>query len=172
MTGDVGAKSVDSYKWLHRSLASYYRDQDLPVRDPVPFTPLDKPLSGATVAVITTAGAHLVTDEPFDVEREKREPSWGDPSYRVLPKTVKSGDVRFSHLHYKPEDALSDLDVLFPVPLLREFAKEGRVGRVAERHYSFMGFQLDPRVLLEEHLPKVIASLQEDGVDAVVLTPA
>ena len=123
------------------------------------------------MAAITTAGVHLA-DDPFDLERERREPAWGDPSFRVLPRDVGSDDVRVSHLHYNHSDVLEDLDVAFPVPLLRKFETEGRVGRVADRHYSFMGFQLDPAELLERHLPKVIASLREDAVDAVVLTPA
>ena len=168
----MASEKVDSYKWLHRSMASYYREMELPSRDPIPFTATRQPLAGATIAVVTTAGVHLSTDKPFDVERERREPTWGDPTYRVLPKEVTAGDVEINHLHYDPGDALQDLDVVFPVPLLHKFEAEGRIGRVADRHYSFMGFQLDASELLEDHLPKVITSLHEDSVDAVVLTPA
>ncbi len=163
---------MDSYKWLPRSLTSYYQGMDLPVRDPIPFTPMRAPIRESSVAVVTTAGVHLATDDPFDVERERREPAWGDPSFRVLPRDVGSDEVQISHLHYDPSDSLQDLDVSFPVPLLRKFEAEGQIGRLADRHYSFMGFQLDPTELLERHLPKVIASLREEAVDAVVLTPA
>ena len=165
-------RRVDSYKWLPRSLAAYYQGLELKRREAVPFARLDKPLSRSTVAVITTAGVHLTDDDPFDVDRERREPAWGDPSYRVLPGSVTAEDVGISHLHYDPSDAREDLDVVFPVPLLRKLKVEGRIGRVAERHYSFMGFQLDPTALLENHLPNVIGSLREDVVDAVILTPA
>lgn len=164
--------TIDSYRWLPRGLAAYYRDMDLPREDPIPFTRLDKPLSECTVAAITTGGVHLKDGRPFDVEREEREPSWGDPSFRVLPADVDTEQVSVSHLHYDPDDALSDLDVVMPVPLLRRFVTEGKIGGLTARHYSFMGFQLDPTELLERHLPEVIENLREDAADAVILTPA
>ena len=163
---------TDSYRWLPRSLAAYYQGMDLAREDPIPFAPLRKPLSECRVAVITTGGVHLDDDRPFDLERERREPSWGDPSYRVLPADVDGGRVAISHLHYNPDDALADLDVLFPVPLLRGLAEEGEIGAVTARHYSFMGFQLEPAALLADHLPSVIEKLREDEADAVILTPA
>lgn len=163
---------TDSYRWLPRSLAAYYQGMDLAREDPIPVAPLGKPLSECKIAVITTGGVHLDDDRPFDLERERREPSWGDPSFRVLPADVDGGRVAVSHFHYNPEDALADLDVLFPVPLLRHLAEEGEIGAVTARHYSFMGFQLEPKALLEDHLPRVIENLREDEADAVILTPA
>ncbi len=165
------AVTVDSYRWLPRSLASYYRDMDLPQADPVPFTRLDKPVAGCTVAAITTGGLHLKDDRPFDVEREEREPSWGDPSYRVLPADVDTDQISVAHLHYNEDDALADMDIVLPLPLLRRFASERTIGGLTARHYSFMGFQLDPKELLESYLPEVIDQLHKDGADAVILTP-
>lgn len=164
--------AVDSYKWLHRSLAGHYRDMELERRDPIPWTPLEELVERSTVAAITTGGVHLRDDEPFDVERERREPFWGDPTYRVLPRAVTSEDVEVTHLHYDPSDALADLDVLLPVPLLRELAEERRVQRVATRHYSVMGYQPEPAELLARHVPRMIETLREDEVDVVVLSPA
>ncbi len=163
---------VDSYRWLPPALAAYYRALDLPRQDPRPWATLSKPLRECRVAAVTTAGVHLGADEPFDLDRERREPTWGDPSYRVLPRDVSSDDVQISHLHYDTSDAKEDLDVVLPVPLLRQFESEGVVGEVAPRHYSFMGFQLDATELLERYLPEVISQLRDDAVDAVVLTPA
>lgn len=164
--------AVDSYRWLPRSLAAYYRDMDLPRDNTPPFAALGKPPSECTIAAITTGGVHLKDDRPFDLAREELEPSWGDPSFRILPSGIQTGDAAIAHLHYDEGDAMEDLDVVLPVPLLRRRATEGAIGRVADRHYSFMGFQLDPTELLETHLPYVIGHLREDGVDAVILTPA
>lgn len=168
----MSTKVVDSYRWLPRGLAAYYQGLDLPRRDPVPWTPPRRPPAEATVAVVTTAGVHLKDDRPFDLDRERREPQWGDPSYRMLPRGVATDDVSIGHLHYDNSDALADLDVVFPVPLLAKLESEGRIGRVASRHYSFMGFQLDPAGLLQRHLPEVVEKLREDAVESVVLTPA
>ena len=164
--------AVDSYRWLPRSLAAYYREMDLARREPIPWTAPSKPLAKSTVAALTTGGLHLKGDRPFDAERERREPAWGDPTYRVIPGDVRSGDVSVSHLHYDAADVLEDINVLLPVPLLRKMRAEGRIGEIAPRHYSFMGFQLEPAELLDEHLPEVIAALKSDAVDLVVLTPA
>lgn len=163
---------MDSYRWLPRGLAAYYSDMDLPVQDPIPWSSPEAPVTASRVALVTTAGVHLRSDAAFDLDRERKEPTWGDPSYRVLPRDVTGEDVAFSHLHYDSSDAQSDLDVLFPVPLLRKLEGEGRVGTVADHHYSFMGFQLDPSELLDRHLPEVISRLKDEAVDAVILTPA
>lgn len=163
---------VDSYRWLPPALAAYYGSLDLPRQDPVPWSPLSKAVKESRVAVVTTAGVHLASDDSFDLDRERREPIWGDPTYRILPRDVGSDDVELSHLHYDTSDAKEDLDVVLPVPLLRQLQSEGIIGDVATRHYSFMGFQLDATELLDRHLPEVISHLREDAVDAVVLTPA
>jgi D-proline reductase (dithiol) PrdB len=105
------------------------------------------------------------------MEREEREPNWGDPSYRVLPADVETDQISIAHLHYNEDDALADMDVVLPVPLLRTFVSEGTIGGLTARHYSFMGFQLDPDELLDNYLPEVIDKLREDAADAVILTP-
>jgi D-proline reductase (dithiol) PrdB len=164
--------AIDSYRWLPHSMAAYYREMDLPRQEPIPFAKFAKPLREAKIAAITTGGVHLKDDRPFDIHREQREPAWGDPSFRLLPQDIDTGQVSISHLHYNHEDALADLDVLLPLPLLRRFAAEGEIGGLTPRHYSFMGFQLNPKELLDNYLPDVVETLREDGADAVVLTPA
>lgn len=163
---------MDSYRWLTPTLAAYYRSLDLQREDPLPWSRLSKAMKECRIAVVTTAGVHLASDAPFDLDRERREPVWGDPSYRMLPREVDSHDIEVSHLHYDASDAKEDLDVVLPVPLLRQLESEGVVGDVAPRHYSFMGFQLNPSELLDRYLPEVMSQLREDAVDAVVLTPA
>lgn len=163
---------IDSYRWLPRSMAAYYQALEVPQADLIPFTPLEKPLEATRFAAITTGGVHLTSDQPFDLERERQEPTWGDPTFRVLPADVSTEDVAISHLHYNRDDALDDLDVVFPVPLLRSLADTGTIGDITPRHYSFMGFQLDPTELLERHLPRVVEHLREDAAEAVILTPA
>lgn len=172
MGGRLACMTTDSYRWLPRSLASYYRAIELEEHQPPPFARLRKRVAQSRIAAITTGGVHLKDDRSFDLDRERQQPTWGDPSFRVLPADVATSDIAISHLHYNPDDALADLDVVLPVPLLRKLVGEGVVGDVTRRHYSFMGFQLDPRSLLVDHLPKVIAMLREDHADAVVLTPA
>jgi len=114
----------------------------------------------------------LGTDRPFYQEGERRNPWWGDPSYRIIPGTATRPDVRFYHLHIDPSYAEQDLNCLFPLQRLQELAQAGAVGRSTPRHYSFMGYILRPETLLEETTSSIIRNLKEDHADVVVLVPA
>ena len=81
---------------------------------------------------------------PFDQERERRDPWWGDPSSRVIPLGTTERDVRLYHLHIDPRFGEADLDVVLPMRRLTELAQEGLTGQPAPRHYSIMGYILEP----------------------------
>ena len=117
-------------------------------------------------------GLALKTDKPFDQEGERRNPWWGDPSYRIIPADATERDVRLYHMHIDPSYAEQDLNCLFPLGRLNELAQTGEIGRVAPRHYSMMGYLLNPKQLLDETVPAIIENLREDRVDAVILVPA
>jgi D-proline reductase (dithiol) PrdB len=139
---------------------------------PVPWTPLHKPLSECTVSLLSSAGIALKTDQPFDQDRERKNPWWGDPTYRVLPKTATREDVKLYHLHIDPTYAEQDLNCLFPLQHLQTMEDTGRIGRMGPRHYSIMGYILKPEILLQETVPALIRDLKEDFADVVVLVPA
>ncbi|MFA5889852.1 MAG: glycine/sarcosine/betaine reductase selenoprotein B family protein [Actinomycetota bacterium] len=165
--------SVDSYRFLPRSLAAFF--QAAPVARPgiIPFSPLSKPLADCSVALVTTAGLHLRDEQPpFDLDRERREPAWGDPSFREIPASVRQDQIGASHLHYNTADTLEDVNCVFPIHRLHEAQRAGRIGAVAPTHYSFMGFQLDQHEQVERYVPQVVQQLRRDAVDAALLTPA
>jgi D-proline reductase (dithiol) PrdB len=124
------------------------------------------------VALISTGGIALKTDRPFDQEGERKNPWWGDPSYRIIPQTARTEDIRVYHMHIDPALGERDLNCLLPVERLEELVAAGKVGRAAPSHYSFMGYILDPRELLAKSIPAIIEHLREDAVDVVVLVPA
>jgi D-proline reductase (dithiol) PrdB len=64
------------------------------------------------------------------------------------------------------------LNCLFPLQRLQEMENSGRIGRMSERHYSIMGYILNPERLLWETVPALIRNLKEDMADVVVLVPA
>jgi D-proline reductase (dithiol) PrdB len=121
---------------------------------------------------MTSAGISFKADPPFDVDREKREPAWGDPSSREIPHTATEADIDVNHLHINTDYIKQDINVMLPLARFREFAKEGIIGALAPTCYSFYGFQMDPSVLLEETMPEVISKMKAEGVEAVLLTPA
>lgn len=166
-------KTVDSYRFISgitkRMIKSWI---NLEEPRPIPWTPLPRPMSQCTVALISSAGVALDTDKPFDQEGERQNPWWGDPSYRILPDTATEDNVRLYHLHVNPCYAEQDLNCLFPIQRLNELAEAGEIGRAAPRHYSIMGYILQPDQLLQETTPAMIRNLQEDQADVVILVPA
>lgn len=137
----------------------------------IPWTPQDKSLSESTLAIISSAGLALNSDRPFDQEGERANPWWGDPSYRVLPRTAAVNEIRLYHMHINPSLVKQDLNTLFPLQTALGLEKEGIIGKVADRHYSYMGYILQPETLLEESVPAMILQMQKDQVDSVLLAP-
>ena len=163
---------VDSYRWLPPALRTYFETRAYEPFEGVPWTPLARPLREATVALVTTAGINVRGEQsPFDYEREQREPLWGDPSFRTLPRDLRQEQVQTGHLHINNDDLEADIDVAFPIHRALELEAAGEIGRVAPRHYSVMGFQQDLAAWRAETGPAIARALRADGVNAVVLTP-
>ena len=135
----------------------------------VPWATLRRPVRQSVVALVTTAGVHLKSDRPFDME----DPD-GDPSFRVLPSDTRPADLTITHKYYDHSAADRDINVVLPVDRLRELHKAGQVGGMAPFHYSFMGHIDGPHIktLMEETGPDVARRLRSDGAEAVFLTPA
>src|SRR5262245_16913474 len=119
-----------------------WAERDARVRREVPWTPLAKPLGECTVALVTTAGVARRDDRPFDEEGERRDPWWGDPSWRLIPQGTPESAVDLHHLHVDRRFGRQDLDVVLPMRRLSELAAEGVVARASPVHYSIMGYQL------------------------------
>ena len=78
-----------------------------------------------------------------------------------------------THDYYDHTDAEKDLNIVFPIERLREFASEGIISKAADTHYSFMGHIMGPHIytLMEVNAPEVAARLKKQKVDYVLLTP-
>lgn len=136
------------------------------------FTPLAKPLRECTVALLSTAGVARKDDRPFDQEGERRNPWWGDPTFREIPLGTTEQDVRLYHMHIDPRFGESDLDVVLPMRRLTELADEGFVGKPAATHYSVMGYIIEPQELVEKTAPDIAERMRDEHVDAAALVPA
>lgn len=137
----------------------------------IPWSPLRRPLSEATVTLISTAALSVSGDAPFDTQSERANPWWGDPSYRVIPRVATERDVSASHLHIDTGYVSRDLDVALPLRRLDELAQVGFVGRVAPSHYAFQGYLLDPTEFLATSVPAMVDRMKTEEVDAAVFVP-
>lgn len=166
---------VDSFKYLPRSFRPMYDDPEPKASEPT-WAPFEKRLAQARIALLTSAGLYLeATQEPFDLERERQEPNWGDPTYRLIPQEVTTDDLGMTHLHVNNEHILEDHNVALPTEALDELVSRGWVGSAAPEHVSVMGYQgwTDDRLRRwrEETAPKLIGDLQGRETDGVVLAP-
>ncbi|RME07125.1 MAG: hypothetical protein D6803_04765 [Anaerolineae bacterium] len=168
--------SVDSFKFLPRLLAAYYQAIAQASSDPIPWTPLERPLSECKFGLVTSGGLYLrERQQPFDLERERQHPSWGDPSFREIPTDVQQGDLAVSHLHLNTEDIQADFNILLPIHRFQELAAEGVIGGLASKVFSFMGYQgfpPDTKAWEQDYGPQVAEAFKSEGVHAVLLTPA
>jgi D-proline reductase (dithiol) PrdB len=137
----------------------------------IPWAPLGRPLAECRVALVSTAGLALAEDIPFDQDGERRDPWWGDPSFRMIPREAVAGEVRAYHLHVNLRPLEQDLDCVFPLGRLRELAEAGTIGSSAPTHYSFMGYTLRPAPLLSQSVPAMVRRMRAEGVDLVLLAP-
>jgi D-proline reductase (dithiol) PrdB len=129
-----------------------------------PFARAKKSLQESRLALVTTGGVHLPEQPRFDID----DPL-GDCSYREIPSDAE--DLTWTHAYHRPGEG-TDLDAVFPLWTLRKLVREGVVGEINGRHFSFMGAIHDSGPLIEETAPEVAKKLADDGVDAVLLTPS
>ncbi len=129
-----------------------------------PFVRPKKRLEESRIALVTTGGVHLPEGARFDID----DPL-GDCSYREIPADAQT--LTWTHAYYAP-DRDADLDSVFPLWTLRRLDRDGVVGELNHRHFSFMGAIHDPGPLDRETAPEVAGKLADDGVDAVLLTPS
>lgn len=168
--------SVDSFKYLPRLVTRYYKLTSVPDYGPIPWTPLKKSIELCRFTLVTSGGLYdKRRDPPFDLAREEREPSWGDPSYRAIPSTIPPGDVGASHYHLNTEGVLADRNLLLPIDRFRELVDAGQVGGLTPHHYSYMGYQGFPSNLgawIKTYGPEVAGRMREEEADCVFLTSA
>ncbi len=134
----------------------------------VPWTVVVKRLRECSVSIVTTAGVHRKDQTPFDM----KDPN-GDPSLRIIDGVASVGELMITHDYYDHRDADKDINIVFPIERLREFAEDGIIKAVADIHFSYMGHIVGPhiRTLTDVTAPEAARRLKSEGVDIALLTP-
>lgn len=128
----------------------------------IPYTPRTRELSQTVFALVSTAGVHLRTQEPFDLA--------GDNTWREIPGDVRAANLMVTHAHYDHRHADQDINCVFPIDRLRELAEAGVIGGVGDRHLGFMGYTQRLRDLYERAAPEMAQVVERSRADAVLLT--
>jgi len=136
--------------------------------DPVPWTPLRKPLADCRVALVSSAGFVAPGQAPFD-ERGRG----GDVSFREIPADTDVHTLVDTHRSevFDHRGMRADPNLTFPIDRLRELAARRRIGAVNHRHLSFMGGITAPGRLVQRTAPEAAQWLAADGVDVALLVP-
>jgi len=123
-------------------------------------------MAKSTIAIVTAGGVHLKEQEPFNIADEL-----GDLGYRVFPEDVDSSQLMVTHHHYDHSDADQDINVVFPIDVLRDLQAEGFIRNVAKKHVGYMGYTMQLKAMYEGTAREIANEIDKGSrADAVVLT--
>ncbi len=132
--------------------------------EPEAWAPITRPLAKTTVALVSSCGAHLKSQEPFDAALR------GDLVFYEVPTTVEPSELMISHPSYDHSDADRDINCVLPYERLREFVGEGRLGALSPRAYTCMGRIPNASLVQRTLAPQIAERVAADKVDLVLLT--
>ena len=88
-----------------------------------------------------------------------------------MDENVQSADLMVTHHHYDHSDADEDINVVFPIDILRELVDEGFIGEVAKKHVGYMGYTMRLKNMYDETAPQIADEIDRGSrADAVILT--
>lgn len=131
--------------------------------DPPPWTPLRRPLAECRLGLVASGGIYVTGQVAFHHK--------DDASFREVPTDVATADLRATHFAYDLTDARADPNVVFPIDRLRELVREGRIGSLASKAFTFMGGIYSARRVRDELAPAITERLLAERVDVALLVP-
>jgi D-proline reductase (dithiol) PrdB len=132
----------------------------------VPFTPFERELAKTSIAIVSAGGVHLKDQEPFNIADEL-----GDLGFRMIPEDADSSDLMVTHHHYDHRDADRDINVVFPIDVLRDLKAVGFIGGLAKKHVGYMGYTMQLKAMYEGTAREIANEIDHGSrADAVILT--
>lgn len=180
--GDSERVIETAYKWQLHAYAGHLGDPaDFPHRhEDISLATLDKPLSDARVALVTSSGHFLNGDdpEPFgvkDMTQREAESRIGDflreaPELSAIPFDADPSELRVRHGGYPVQAVAADHQVALPLDHMRTLVDEGFIGEVVPDAFSFVGAASQLR-LQRGVAPAWAERLKDLETDAVLLVP-
>lgn len=143
-----------------------------------PFQQLTEALANTTLGLVTSSGHYALDDPPADSRPDQTQAETAArvteylkeaPDLSAIPVDTPDDNITVKHPGYDIRSASRDLNVAFPVRLLEELASKGRIGRVADHAYSFVGACAQGR--LRKELDGWVELWKSAGVEALFLVP-
>lgn len=140
---------------------SHMREQE-----DMPAAVLKKPLHECKAALISTAGVHMITDSPFDVDNPA-----GDHTIRIILSDTAEDQLTVTHIYIDTKFAKSDPTIVFPLPQLKALVAAGKIGSISRVHIGLNGGMLDTTLAEKESIPQVVELFRNEGIDVALLVP-
>jgi hypothetical protein len=143
-----------------------FKTYPFPAFEETPWTPVRTPLAKGRLGIISTAALYRRNiDPPFPDTIE------GDPQILELPGMVETGELTTSHAHIPQDAILADVNVALPLDALRGLVKDKKIGELAPRIFSLIGYRTRANEVAIQTATKIAAGLKEDGVTHALLVP-
>lgn len=145
---------VRSYRWRHI--------------DPVPWSPLQKPLAECRLGLVSSAGLSAPGQEGFDVTKRG-----GDPGFREIPTEINVQELIENHRSqsWDHQGVEQDKNLAFPIDRAKELVETGRIESLSGRQLSFMGSITAPGRFVRDFVPQAAEVFVEEEVDVALLAP-
>jgi D-proline reductase (dithiol) PrdB len=136
--------------------------------EPVPWTPLRRPLAQSKLALVSTAGIVAPGQTPFDDAVKG-----GDWSFREIRGDADPHQFVECHRSESFDHAgiQADANLAFPLDPARALVAAGRVGALNHRHFSVMGSITATGRFQKETAPAIAGALAADQADVALLVP-
>jgi D-proline reductase (dithiol) PrdB len=156
---------IKEFSLVNRTYLRAYRWRKI---DPVPWAPLERPLSECRLALVSSAAFVTPDQRVFD-----ESVRGGDSSFRCIPSDFPSGDLIDTHRSdsFDHEGMVRDPNLAFPIDRVRELVESGRIQSVSDEHISFMGSITAPGRLVRDSAPEIASHLLEQQVNVALLVP-
>jgi D-proline reductase (dithiol) PrdB len=143
-----------------------FRHYPFPAFTETPWTPITRPMAEVRLGVVTTAGLYRKgVDAPFSDTVE------GDPQIIELPSAMDPAQLDIAHRHLPDDFIRSDMNMVLPLEHLRALVHEGRLGEVAPRLFSVVGYRTRAHDVAEQTATAIAAAMAEDGVTFGLIVP-
>lgn len=144
----------------------YQTELPIPEKDLVPIADPIKDLSKANIALVSTGGI-VPVDNPDKIQSASAT-RWGRYDISDIDR-LEPGIFKTIHAGYDPTAGDEDPNRVVPVDAMKEYLKEGKIGKLHKYFYSTVGTgttQAEAARMSKE----IVEKLKEDNVDGVILT--
>ncbi len=150
-------------QFVYEQMARNYREQESVKK--VPWTPFEEKLLESKIALITVSGAYDKESEAF-TKKEKNS----DYEYQEIDIKTDPANIDFLPLDWNTSEAKKDINVILPSEHLILLHKEGIIGEIDDKIYSFAGY-FEKKLYLQKSIETLAETLKKNNNHGALIIP-